>query len=59
MKMANKAELVTLSIERQALIEVLLQVIANTTDEQELRNVWLCLCIYDYNYYLQCLIATG
>ena len=39
MTYANKAEFVVLSIERQALIEVLLQHIANTTDEQELKNV--------------------
>jgi len=39
MDFANKIECITLSIERQALIEVMLQHIANTTDEQEIKNV--------------------
>jgi len=43
MTFAGNTESVILSIERQALIEVLIERIASTTDEQELKDVWYCV----------------
>jgi len=43
MKFTGNTESVVLSIEKQALIEVLIERIAKTTDEQELKDVWYCV----------------